>query len=73
MQIDELKKLMYAEGFIEDYLEHEVQHLAETDNSKHADELKAMWLILTAGLNKLRSENQAMQNKLAGVHNLLDT
>jgi len=73
MQIEELKKMAYMEGFVEDYLDEAHKKLTEEGNVKHAEELKQAWLILTAGIQKLRQENQAMQHKLAGVHSLLDT
>ena len=73
MTIDELKKMAYMEGFIEDFLDDAYAKLTEAGSVKHADELKTAWLVLTAGIAKLRQENQTMQHKLAGVHSLLDT
>lgn len=74
MDFERLKEMARAEGFIEDFLEEAHKKMsAEYGETTYAEELQKAWLILTAGLNKLRSENQTMQNKLAGVHNLLDT
>lgn len=73
MDIESLKKMAYMEGFVEDALDEAHKKITEEGDIKHAEELKAAWLILTAGIAKLRQENQSMQNKLAGVHSLLDT
>lgn len=73
MQIEELKKLAYMEGFVEDALEQSVALLIEQGAAKHAQELKDAWLILTAGIQKLRTENQSMQNKLALIQQGLNT
>lgn len=73
MNIEELKKLSYMEGFVEDALEQNVALLIEQGAAKHAQELKDAWLILTAGIQKLRSENQSMQNKLALIQQGLNT
>lgn len=73
MQIEELKKMAYQEGFIEDFLEQGVAQLKEQGAAKHAEEVAAAWLILTAGIAKLRQENTAMQNKLALIQQGLNT
>lgn len=73
MNIEELKKLSYMEGFVEDALEQTVALLIEQGASKHAQELKDAWLILTAGIQKLRTENQSMQNKLQLIQQGLNT
>lgn len=73
MNIEELKKMAYMEGFVEDFLEQGVAALTEQGATKHAQELKDAWLILTAGIQKLRQENAAMQNKLALIQQGLNT
>jgi hypothetical protein len=73
MQIEELKKMAYMEGFIEDFLDDGLAKLTEAGAVKHADELKAAWLVLTAGIAKLRQENQNLQNCLQTARQALNT
>jgi hypothetical protein len=73
MQIEELKKMAYMEGFVEDALNEAHKKMTEEGDTKHAEELKSAWLILTVGIAKLRQENQSMQNKLTLIQNGLNT
>ena len=76
MQIDELKKLAYHEGFIESFIEITCETMLQTQEHqslKHAEEVSAAWKLFVAGVAKLRAENQAMINKLALIQQGLNT
>ena len=76
MQIEELKKMAYMEGFVEDFIESSFEALLQTQDPqkiKHAEELSTAWKTLTTGIAKLRQENQNLQNCLQMARQALNT
>lgn len=66
MIIEKLNTIVYAEGFIEDFIEN-----YQTEDTKHAEEITGMWKVLAAGLLELRRENAALEMKVTAARNAL--
>ena len=66
MNIEKLNAIVYAEGFVEDFIEN-----YQTEDSKHAEEIVAMWAVLAAGLLELRRENATLEMKVMAARNAL--
>lgn len=70
MNIDRLHQISYAEGFIEDFIDKQLDNV-EPDSSAYAAQVEAMWDTLTAGLKELRLENLSLQARLQNVISIL--
>lgn len=73
-----LKTIVYAEGFIEDFIEnHAQQAQAKPDVSpktvEQMTQLVNMWQVLSTGLTDMRQELVLLQNKLIAVKTALET
>ena len=75
MNIEKLNMIVYAEGFIEDFIENyqteRVGPLGEEQEAKHAEEIISMWKALAAGLIELRRENATLEMKITAARNAL--
>ena len=66
MNIEKLKLIVFAEGFLEDFIEN-----YQTEDAEHAEKIVGMWKVLTSGLLELRRENAALEEKIAAARNAL--
>jgi hypothetical protein len=68
MKIERLQQIVYAEGFVEDFIEQYINDIdEETANAKTLEQaqlLQGLWLTLSSGLTELRKENAALQSRL---------
>lgn len=64
MKIERLNTILYAEGFIEDFIEN-----YKTEDHEHAKQLANMWQVLSTGLTELRRENTALELKIMAARN----
>jgi hypothetical protein len=62
MDITRLSQIVFAEGFVENFIEASIE--AATNEDK-ATALSIQWQTLVAGLRELRRENQVLETKLA--------
>ncbi len=64
-----ISTVVYAQGFIEDYIENNTQPLLDieenADENEHREQVIEMWRVLSSGLDQLRKENVSLQNKFA--------
>ncbi len=77
MNSHKLSTIVYAQGFLENFIEGETEpiELEESwtedstqdakDQNEYRFEVRAMWKVLSDGLDQLRKENTSLQNKLA--------
>ena len=78
MKSHSLSTIVYAQGFIGDFIEEVTEPLAvdeetmtdeqmvtASNENEHRTEARTMWRILSEGLTELRRENTALENKLA--------
>ena len=70
MNIEKLKQMAFAEGTVEDFIEHSVESV-ETDSVNQAAKLSTAWQILSNGLKELREENLELSGKLERAKALL--
>ena len=70
MNLEKLKQMAFAEGAVEDFIEHSVES-AGPDSVEQAAKLSAMWQILSSGLKELRQENLELSSKLERAKALL--
>ena len=70
MNIEKLKQMAFAEGAVEDFIEHSVESV-ETDSVDQAAKLSTAWQILSNGLKELREENLELSGKLERAKALL--
>lgn len=70
MNLEKLKQMAFAEGAVEDFIEHSVEN-ADSDSIDQAAKLSAMWQILSSGLKELRQENLELSTKLERAKALL--
>jgi hypothetical protein len=61
MDITRLSQIVFAEGFVENFIEASIE--SATDEDK-AIALSIQWQTLVAGLRELRRENQVLETKL---------
>ena len=72
-----LSTIVYSQGFLDSFIESETEpvELDETwsdettqdakDQNEYREQVRAMWLVLSEGLDQLRKENTSLENKLA--------
>ena len=70
MDIEKLKQIAFAEGAVEDFIEHSLEDVdpALTDQ---ATKLSVSWKVLSSGLKELREENLELSTKLERAKALL--
>lgn len=76
MDIIKLEALVYAEGYIEDFIEDftNVGDLPmEPEEMKHRAQIHNMWQVLSSGLTELRRENRDLGLMVDQVRTILDT
>ena len=76
MESRRLQTLMFAEGFIEDFVENYVKTVKDATviveaRVKHAKEVDNMWRVLSTGLADLRKENEELTATVQGIRNIL--
>lgn len=75
MNINRLKTIAYAEGFVEDFLNEYIENLDEETASpqtlEQAQHLRNMWQVLSTGLKELRSENMSLDLKIESIKTVL--
>lgn len=68
MDINQLERISFAEGFVESFLEEYVENLDDENMTpktvKQITELKSAWATLSTGMKELRRENVTSQNKI---------
>lgn len=71
-----IKTIVYAEGFIEDFIESSAAEINQKENAtnekQQAAQLLNMWQVLSTGLTDMRKEFVQIQNKLAAVRAALE-
>jgi hypothetical protein len=75
MDFEQLKRVAYAEGFIEDFIEESFEKLLQTQDAekiKQGEELGAQWRVLTTGLAVLRGIVASQNIKLSLARQALD-
>ena len=72
-----LSTIVYAQGFLDDFIEAEAEPIELDENwpddttqdakdqNEYREQVRAMWLVLSEGLDQLRKENTSLENKLA--------
>jgi hypothetical protein len=72
----QLSTIVYAQGFIEDYIENNTQPLVDVEENSEENEYREhvieMWRVLSAGLDQIRKENVSLQNKITLVTGALN-
>jgi hypothetical protein len=72
-----ISTIVYSQGFLDGFIEAEAAPIElsedwsdETtqdakDQNEYREQVRAMWLVLSEGLDQLRKENTSLENKLA--------
>jgi hypothetical protein len=77
MDSHKISIIVYAQGFVEGFIDSEAEPIEldedwsdETtqdakDENEYKEQVRAMWTVLSEGLDQLRKENASLENKLA--------
>ena len=65
MKSHKLSTIVYAQGWMEEHIQTHNDFLDDSETDEYRDQVQQMWQIISEGLDHLRAENTALENKLA--------
>ena len=65
MNSHKLSTIVYAQGWMAEHIETHNDFLDDRETDEYRAQVQQMWEIVSQGLDELRKENTALENKLA--------
>lgn len=65
MKSHKLSTVVYAQGWLSEHIVTHNDYLDDTETDAYREQVQQMWQIVSEGLDELRKENAALENKLA--------